>query len=105
VRCSAKIRHFHSLDTDRVREGHTGLISRVQKSRAFIGYIHVKCGNVCNQKEFGKSKKSLSELSDPESLDGSPIDSKTRKQAIKARETRLTRKQSVPQYGRQFFIG
>jgi hypothetical protein len=44
----------------------------------------------------------LSELSDPESLDGSPIDSETRKQAIKARETRLTRKQSVPQWSHQF---
>jgi hypothetical protein len=34
-------------------------------------------------------------------MDGSPTDSETRKQAMKARETRLTRKQSDPQYGRQ----
>ena len=47
--------------------------------------------------KFGKRTKILSELSNPESLDGSPTDSETRKQAIKARETRLTRKQSVPQ--------
>jgi hypothetical protein len=44
----------------------------------------------------------LSELLDLESLDGCPIESKTKKQAIKGRETRLTRKQSVPQYGLQF---
>jgi hypothetical protein len=96
VRCSAKIRHFRSLDTGRVREGHTRLNNRVQKSRVFIGCIQVKCGNVCNQKEFGKRTKILNELSDPESLDGSPTDSETRKEAIKARETRLTRKQSDP---------
>ena len=46
----------------------------------------MKCGNVYNQKEFGKRTKSLNELSDPENLDGSPIDSETRNQAIKARE-------------------
>ena len=45
--------------------------------------------------KFGKRTKFLSELSDPESLDGSPTDSETRKQEIKARETRLTRKQYV----------
>jgi hypothetical protein len=39
----------------------------------------VKCGNVCNQKEFLKMTKSLSEISDPESLDGSPTDSEDRK--------------------------
>jgi hypothetical protein len=44
----------------------------------------------------------MSELSDPESLDGSPTDSETRQQAIKTRETRLTRKQSVPQWSSQF---
>jgi hypothetical protein len=97
-----KIRHFRRLDTGRVREGRTGLNSRVRKSRVFTGCIQVKCENVCNQKEFGKRTKSLSELSDPESLDGSPTDSETRKQAIKARETRLTRKQFVPQWSRQF---
>jgi hypothetical protein len=48
-----------------------------------------------NKKKFEKGLN-LSEISDPENLDGSPIDSRTRKQAIKARETRLTRKQSVP---------
>jgi hypothetical protein len=97
VKCSEKIRHVRSLDIGRVRECHTGLNSRVRKSRGFAGCIQVKCGNVCNQKEFGKGQKSLSELSDPESLDGSPTDSETRKQAIKARETRLTRNQYVPQ--------
>jgi hypothetical protein len=86
----------------RVRKCRTGLNSEVRKSKFFTGCIQVKCGNVCNQKEFGKRTKSLSELSDPESLDGSPTDSETRKQAIKARETRLTRKQSVPQWSRQF---
>jgi hypothetical protein len=33
-----------------------------------------------------KKDSILSELSDPESLDGSPTDSETRKKAIKARE-------------------
>ena len=54
-----------------------------------------------NKKKFEKGIN-FSELSDPESLDGSPTDSETRKQAIKARETRLTRKPSVPQWSRQF---
>ena len=54
-----------------------------------------------NKQKFEK-ELNLSELSDPESLDGSPTDSETRKQAIKARETRLTRKQSVPQWSHQF---
>jgi hypothetical protein len=54
--------------------------------------------------KFGKRTKILSELLDPESLDGSPTDSETRKQTIKARETRLTRKQSVPQWSRQFLL-
>ena len=48
-----------------------------------------------NKQKFEKGLN-LSELLDPESLDGSPTDSETRKQAIKTRETRLTRKQSVP---------
>jgi hypothetical protein len=46
--------------------------------------------------KFGKKTKLLRELSDPESLDGSLTNSETIKQAIKARETRLTRKQSDP---------
>jgi hypothetical protein len=54
-----------------------------------------------NKQKFEKGLN-LSELLDPESLDGSPIDSETRKQAIKERETRLTRKQSVPQWSHQF---
>jgi hypothetical protein len=54
-----------------------------------------------NKQKFEKGIN-LSELSDPESMDGSSTDSETRKQAIKARETRLTRKQSVPQWSRQF---
>jgi hypothetical protein len=54
-----------------------------------------------NKQKFEKGLN-LSEISDLESLDGSPTDSETRKQEIKARETRLTRKQYVPQYGRQF---
>jgi hypothetical protein len=48
-----------------------------------------------NKKKIEKGLN-LSELSDLESLDGSPTDSKIRKQAIKERETRLTRKQSDP---------
>jgi hypothetical protein len=48
-----------------------------------------------NKKLFEKGLN-LSELSDPESLDGSPTNSETRKQEIKARETGLTRKQSIP---------
>jgi hypothetical protein len=54
-----------------------------------------------NKQKFEKGLN-LSELSNPESMDGSPTDLETRKQAIKARETRLTRKQSVPQWNRQF---
>ena len=54
-----------------------------------------------NNKKFEKGIN-LSELSDPESLDGSPTDSENIKQAIKARKTRPTRKQSVPQWSRQF---
>jgi hypothetical protein len=54
-----------------------------------------------NKQNFEKGLN-LSELSDPESLDGSPTDFETRKQAIRARETRLTRKQSVPQLSHQF---
>jgi hypothetical protein len=54
-----------------------------------------------NKKKIEKGLN-LSELSDPESLDGSPTDSETRKQEIKARETRLTRKQFTPQWSRQF---
>jgi hypothetical protein len=52
--------------------------------------------------KFGKRTKILRELSDPESLDRSPTDSETIKQAIKARETRLIRKQFVPRWSRQF---
>jgi hypothetical protein len=48
-----------------------------------------------NKQKFEKVLN-LSEVSDPKSLDGSPTDSETRKKAIKARETRLTRKQFVP---------
>jgi hypothetical protein len=44
----------------------------------------------------------LSELLDPKSLDGCPTDTETKKQAIKGRETRLTRKQFIPQLSRQF---
>ena len=54
-----------------------------------------------NKPKFEKGIN-LSQLSDPESLDGSPTDSETKKQAIKAMETRLTRKQSGPQQSRQF---
>jgi hypothetical protein len=57
-----------------------------------------------NKQKLGKGLN-LSALSDPESLDGSPTDSETRKQAIKARETRLTRKQSVPSGVANFIIG
>jgi hypothetical protein len=60
----------------RARKCRTGLNSEVRKSKFFAGCIQVKCGNVCNQKEFGKRTNILSELSDPKSLDGSPTDSK-----------------------------
>jgi hypothetical protein len=62
----------------------------------------VQCEKVCNQEKIGKKGKNLSELSDPEILDGSPTDSKTINQPIKERKTKLTRKQSIPQYGHQF---
>jgi hypothetical protein len=45
-----------------------GYIGRARKSRVFIGFIQMECGNVSNQKKFGKRTKSLSELSDLESL-------------------------------------
>jgi hypothetical protein len=54
-----------------------------------------------NKQKFEKGLN-LSELSDPKSLDGSPTDLETRKQAIKAMETKLTRKKSVPQWSHQF---
>jgi hypothetical protein len=54
-----------------------------------------------NKQKFEKGIN-LSELLDPDSLDGSPTDLETRKQEIKARETRLTRKQSDPQWSHQF---
>jgi hypothetical protein len=57
-----------------------------------------------NKQKFEKGLN-LSELSDPESLDGSPTDSETKKQTIKARKTRLTRKQSVPSGVTNFVIG
>jgi hypothetical protein len=50
----------------------------------------VQCENGYKQEKFGKRTKFLRELSDPESLDRSHTDSETIKQAIKARETRLT---------------
>jgi hypothetical protein len=53
-------------------------------------------------KKFGRGQNFLRELSDPGSLDGSPTDSEAINQAIKARETRLTRKQYDPQWSRQF---
>jgi hypothetical protein len=37
----------------------------------------IQCGNACKQRKIGKREKSLKELSDPESLDGSPTDSET----------------------------
>ena len=60
------------------------------------GHREVQCEKVCNQQKFGKKTKLLSELSDPESLDGSPTDSEIKNQTSKERETILTRKQSVP---------
>jgi hypothetical protein len=50
---------------------------------------------VVNKQNLEKRKTFLRELLDPKSLDGSPTDSETRKEAIKARETRLTRKPFV----------
>jgi hypothetical protein len=85
-----------------VRTCRTGLNSGVRESRVFIGSRQVQCDTVCNQIYFGKRTKNPSERSDPESLDGSPTNSETRKQTIKARETRLTRKSSDPQWSHQF---
>ena len=65
----------------------------------------MQCENGCKQEKFGEKTKFLRELSDPESLDRSPTDSETIKQAIKARETRLTRKQSVPSGVANFVSG
>jgi hypothetical protein len=61
-----------------------------------VGHKEVQCENVCNQRKILKMIGNLSELLDPKSLDGCPIDSETIKQAIKGREKRLTRKQSIP---------
>jgi hypothetical protein len=55
--------------------------------------------------KFGKRTKIVSKPSNPESLDGSPTDLETRKQEIKERETRLTRKQFVPSGVANFVIG
>jgi hypothetical protein len=74
----------------------------VQTSMILTGHREVQCEKVCNQEKFGKRTKILSELLDRESLDGSPTDSETRKQAIKERGTRLTKKQSIPQWTHQF---
>jgi hypothetical protein len=57
------------------------------------------------KENFEKRTGNLSELLDPESLDGCPTDSETKKQVIKGRETRLTRKQSVPSMVANFVIG
>ena len=91
-----RIRDSPILDIGRVLEDRTDLNSRVRTSMILAGHREVQCEKVCNQEKFGKRTKILSELPDPESLDGSPTNSETDKQAIKARETRLTRKQSVP---------
>jgi hypothetical protein len=99
---SERIRDSRSLYTSKVREGRAEMNSRVRTSMILVGHREVQCDKVCNQEIFGKRTKNLSELSDPESLDGSPTDSETINQAIKARETRITRKQSIPHYGRQF---
>ena len=99
---NARIRDSRSLDTGRVREGRTELNSRVRTSMILVGHREVQCEKVCNQEKFGKRTKILTELSDPESLDGSLTNSETINQAIKARETRLTRKQSCPQWSHQF---
>jgi hypothetical protein len=37
----------------------------------------IQCGYLCKQRKIGKRTKILNELSDPESLDGSPTDSET----------------------------
>jgi hypothetical protein len=99
---SARIRDSHSLDTGRVKEGRTEMNSRVRTSMILAGHIEVQCEKVCNQEFFWKKDKILSELSDPKSLDGSHTDSKTINQAIKARETRRTKKQSNPWWSHQF---
>ena len=56
------------------------------------------------KENFEKRIGNLSEILDPESLDGCPTDSETIKQAIKGRETRLTRKQFVPSTVANFVI-
>jgi hypothetical protein len=85
-----------------VREVRTELNTRVRTSVILAGYREVQCEKVCDQANFGKMTEILSELSDPESLDGFPTDSDTINQEIKEKETRLTRKQSISQYGCQF---
>ena len=84
-----------------MREVRTEPNSRVQTSIILIGTKGYSARMPINKKKFEKGLN-LSELSDAESLDGSPTDSETKKQAIKPRETRLTRKQSVPQRSHQF---
>jgi len=49
----------------------------VQKSKVFVGCVRLQCGIVCKQNKFGKRTKDLSELSNPEGLDGCPADSET----------------------------
>jgi hypothetical protein len=99
---SARIKDSRGLDIGLLRGVRTGLNTKVRTQVILVGYQRVQCENGCKQAKFGKRTKFLRELSDPESLDGSPTDSETRKQAIKARETRLTRKQFVPQWSHQF---
>jgi hypothetical protein len=55
-----------------------------------------------NKGKLEKREKILNELSDPESLDGSPTYSYTRTQTIKARKQGKLGKQYVPQWSRQF---
>jgi hypothetical protein len=62
-----------------VREGRIELNSRVRTSMILIGHREVQCEKVCNQEKIGKRTKYLSELSDPDILDGFPTDSETRK--------------------------
>jgi hypothetical protein len=55
----------------------TGINSEGAEIKSFVGCVWVQCGSVCKQKKFGKRTKGLSELSNPESLDGCPTDSET----------------------------
>jgi hypothetical protein len=61
---SGRIKDSHSLDIGKVREGRTELNTRVKTSMMLTGHKKVQCEKVCNQANFGKRTKRLSELLD-----------------------------------------